>query len=921
MIWLRDALLKLTALPLLALPLALLLGLSPAYRQLSEALDDSLLRLSASAEHYTEVLAVDIDDASLQALQPRFGEWPYQRDVYALLLNYLRDAGVKVVVFDIVFAGAREGDAAFAKALAQRPDVVLAAAGLRQPLELDQPSRSLLPRLSLPASANAPAVDWPDITLPYAALINTEPATGAVGMISTSPGDDGRLRELPLLHRVRGYLLPSLPLAALLRTQTAPDWQAAARRWPLDAQGRVRLHLPSNADAVPMLDWAELMNAALGAQDDAALRHQLKGRALFIGSSAFFADAVMTPQGQMSGTKLLASAYAAMSRDALLGSASRPWQAALWLLAWLPSLWVWRRQQPQLAQQLAPALISLGLILLAGLGLLDQHRMLPLLGPLTVLVLGLVLTGVAQLRWEHLTNRRLRYERAVADAANQAKSEFLANVSHEIRTPMNALLGMAELLGKSELNAEQRRYVEVFHSAGQSLFELINDLLDVSKIEAGRLELQPRAFELEQLFTQHLSLLRPRAEAQGLSLTLSVDASAQGWALGDPQRLAQVLVNLVGNAIKFTRQGGISVSLRREPPGGALHLEVKDTGIGIAPSKHGLIFKPFTQADGSVSRLFGGTGLGLSISRSLVEMMGGRIWLESLPGHGSTFHVALPLPPVDAPAEALAPANAPSLAELPTAPLSILLCEDNEINVLMMEAMLQPQGHRIDVAENGDLGLHKFRGGRYDLVLMDVQMPGMDGLTATRELRRIEAEEQRERTPVIALTANAFEADRQRSLSAGCDDHLTKPITQTALLQALARHARAPARPGAAPAAIVASDLSAVRCPPVDTKLSEDPAQALASADALQRQRSRAHASVFLGAWRQAWASVEGHQARAMAIDLGDIASQIGAQQMASAAAALLRALDSADAQATQRAARDVDTALTPLLVELTSSG
>ena len=326
----------------------------------------------------------------------------------------------------------------------------------------------------------------------------------------------------------------------------------------------------------------------------------------------------------------------------------------------------------------------------------------------------------------------------------------------------------------------------MFHRAGQALFSLINDLLDLSKIEAGRAELQPETFDAQALFVQQIDLLRPRAEAQGLDLILQLDPEMRPWAHGDPQRLAQVLVNLVGNAIKFTRTGRITVHARRS--GDRLAFSVQDTGIGIEPAKHELIFRPYTQADGQVERVYGGTGLGLSICRSLVTLMGGTIRLESQPGEGTTFFVELPMPVVDAPPPAPA-AEAPSPEPVTRqAPLDILLCEDTELNVLVVEAMLLPQGHRVDTAENGLVGLQKLRTGRYDLVLMDVQMPAMDGLTATRELRRLERDSGRPRTPVIALTANAFEADVQRSLDAGCDAHLTKPIDQAQLLAALASH-------------------------------------------------------------------------------------------------------------------------------------
>ncbi len=808
---LRQALLslrrlfRLSSLPLLALPLTLMLSLTPSYERASMLLDDTLLRLGARTAHYDDVLAIDIDDASLRALQPRLGEWPYKRDVYSLLLSYLRDAGTQVVVFDIVFSGPREGDAAFAVAINQRNDVVLAAVGLPQATDSDgdPQAQALLQRLSRPVETGMPATPWGDATLPHSLLFDAMAGPGSVGLISTPLDEDGRLRRLPLMHEVHGRLLPALPLAALARAghiswqQHGDELVLGARHWPLDALGRVRPELPSNGDAVPQLDWGRLMRAALGETEDPGLRERLKGRALFIGSSAFFADPVMTSAGQMTGTRLLASAYASMSRDTLIQDASTPWIAGAWLLALLPVLWAWLSERPRLVQQVLPSVLALAGVLAAAVLLLQQrHQLLPLIGPLWMLILGLGLGAIAELRWEHVTNQRLSYERAVADAANHAKSEFLAHVSHEIRTPMNALLGMADLLGRTRLEPQQRHYVEVFHSAGQSLFELINDLLDLSKIEAGRIELQPVPFHAEQLFLQQLTLLRPRAEAQGLSLALQMDPAVKGWVQGDPQRVAQVLVNLVGNAIKFTREGGVTVSAHRSEDGD-FRFSVQDTGIGIAADKHDMIFRPYTQADGSVERQFGGTGLGLSISRTLVAMMGGRIWLESLPGEGATFFVTLPLPattaPVQPPEEIALRAHEPR----PMA-LNILLCEDTELNVLVFEAMLLPLGHRVDHAENGLVGLHKFRSGRYDLVLMDVQMPGMDGLAATRELRRIEREDERVRTPVIALTANAFEADVQRSIDAGCDAHLTKPISQAELLDALARFARPGAGSGLA---------------------------------------------------------------------------------------------------------------------------
>jgi len=774
---------QLARLPLLALPLALLICTlaQPLLRPLEQGLEDRLLRATARPLQAGELALIDIDDASLRALQPQLGDWPYPRSVYALLLDYLRDAGVELVVFDLVLTGARAGDEALAHAIALGPPTVLAAAALQQdktPMELQPAEMAMLRRQAM--VAGGAAQPWDALTLPAPALLGSAPP-GSLGLISAPLDGDGVLRRLPLWHRYQGQVLPALPLAALQRRGTPlPDWHK-------DAQGRVQLKLAARLDGVLPLNWAHVMQAALGAIDDPEQRRLLRGRTVFIGSSAFFADAVSTPLGRLSGSALMASAYVLLARAQVLAPAGALWSGVLLLLAWAPALGGCRAARPHWRRLAGFSLLALLLMLALAYGLVQQALLMPaLLAPLTVLLLGLLLAAAAEQRWHALTERQLRHEREVAEAANQAKTRFLAHVSHEIRTPMNAVLGMAEILAGTALDAEQRRYVQVFQRAGQQLFELINDLLDNAKIEAGKLGLAPHAFELGELLSQQIELLRPRAEAQGLWLRLTLAPEAQGWVWGDAQRVAQILVNLVGNAIKFTRQGGVDVQAWRAEDG-RLGLSVQDTGIGIAPEQHERIFQPYAQAEAQTAREFGGTGLGLAITHSLVELMGGQISLTSTPGEGSRFELRLDLPARPAPARASqAPRPEPGQ---PQAALQLLLCEDNEVNALVIEAMLQPLGHRIELASDGELALAKLQQGRYDLVLMDLQMPRLDGLEVTRRWRAIEAAQGRRRTPVIALTANAFASDVAQSLAAGCDAHLSKPIGRQALLQALARWA------------------------------------------------------------------------------------------------------------------------------------
>ena len=400
-----------------------------------------------------------------------------------------------------------------------------------------------------------------------------------------------------------------------------------------------------------------------------------------------------------------------------------------------------------------------------------------------------VFIGIARDVTEHKkAEKKLLEAKIAAESASLAKSEFLANMSHEIRTPLNAILGMAEILGETPLAPEQRKYVAVFQNASNNLLELINDILDLSKVEAGQLELDKEDFDLGLELHDQLQLLGPRAQSKGLKLKLDIRPDIPAFVHGDAKRLKQCITNLVGNAIKFTHQGEILITVQTiadEP--GKLLFSVADTGIGIPYDKQAAIFEAFTQADGTVTRKYGGTGLGLTITQRFVELMGGAIWVDSETGKGSIFHFTAELPARSAPSQA--PANVTETAEaIPangTNSLSILLAEDNPENVLLIQVMLKHTPHRLDFAENGRIALDKFLVGHYDLVLMDVQMPEMDGYAATAAMRRFEMEQNRQSTPIFALTAHAMKEDEQKSLNAGCTGHLTKPIRKRVLLELL----------------------------------------------------------------------------------------------------------------------------------------
>lgn len=380
----------------------------------------------------------------------------------------------------------------------------------------------------------------------------------------------------------------------------------------------------------------------------------------------------------------------------------------------------------------------------------------------------------------HVMEQDLRDAKARAEQAAAAKSTFLANMSHEIRTPMNAIIGFTEVLLGEPVNDGQRRHLNTVRNSARSLLGLLNDILDTAKLERGAVDLEIKDFSLRDVCTQVLASLRVNAQTKGLPLVLDYPDDKPEFFKGDALRIQQVLLNLVGNAIKFTETGEVRVSFQQTADAG-IRLTVRDTGIGIAPDRLARIFDPFAQADASMTRRFGGTGLGTTIARQLVELMGGRIWVESEIGRGSRFHIDLPLPK----GEAVDPTQETAAVDLP--PLTLLVADDVPQNLELLHLLLSRQGHTLTTATNGEEAVQAFGTGTFDLVLMDVQMPVLNGLDASHQIRTLETATGRPHTPIIALTASVLEEDVMAARESGMDGFATKPVDLYALTLEMAR--------------------------------------------------------------------------------------------------------------------------------------
>ncbi len=767
------------------------------YPRLTWWLGDALQRQLAVALPMDRVVAVDVDEASMQRLAPRFGAWPYTRDLYARAHRFLAASGARAVAYDILFAEARDGDDAFAAALDAR--AVLAAAALPYPYARSADYHAQLGRIALADAQAAPRIAalaraWPDLTLPLARI--TSGSQARVGVISTLVDEDGVMRRLAPLHSAYGKVLPGFAVATLLAANPGQGLSVDGRRlsvgeraWPLAGDGSITPRLPANIGDLTVVPFYQLLDAAEGTAGSAHIGDLVRERIVIIGSSsAVLGDFALTPAGRLPGLYVNALLAESLQAGQVL-SPPRLWlDIALVLLALaLPAVLAGRGSAVQPRDFLIGFAAGIALVACAGIATAAASQQSNWLFAAFAGVAAFAFALGGWLLALYQEKQRLYYEKTAAQEANRLKTEFLNHMTHELRTPITAIMGFNKFnLYGDDIGREQRlRHTAIIARNCEHLLALVNNNLDLARMEAGQLKVERAAHEARALLEDVVATMRVVAHDKGLALELQVAEGLPHALSLDAFRVRQVLLNLLGNAIKFTAQGKVTLAASWEA--GEFCCQVRDTGPGIPPDSLERIFQPFERAPGVTAA---GTGLGLSITQKLVGLMDGRISARSRLGEGSVFEMRIPA------AETSLPAPAPALATSP-APTklsgSVLLADDNDDLRALLQVQLGELGFSCKAVGDGIAAIDAALADPYHVVLLDMDMPFMDGYETVRVLR-----ERGYAKPVVGFTAHQGGSPVERALIEGCDDVISKPVSPERLRELLAPYADGAARPAPA---------------------------------------------------------------------------------------------------------------------------
>ena len=752
------------------------------FRQFDYALYDTHNRLHAPKVNFDDFVMIDVDEDSIAQLQPKLGAWPYDREVYALVTQWLKRMGVRAIAFDVLFAEQRKGDAAFAEALDEH--VVLAAAALPFSFERDAAYHAQLQNKSWGAAPQTGTYALTDLTLPRASLT----ARATVGVVGTDIDSDGVLRRVPLTYAAYGWIVPCLGLALL---HGGPPTAIAvgsgqltlnSYRWPVSAQGEVLLRYPKNLDSLRTISFYQIALAASGVAGLESLGASLRGKRVVIGSSsAALGDFKQTPMGRQPGVKLQVMVAALLAGGHVLKPRSWAWELLLIgsVLLLAVAMGHPRWQSSVAVQWMVFPLVIVFVGLFATVAITVGQA----IGLLFAICAG-VLTHLIGLLYQQVQlfqrNQRLEMEKRAATRADALKSQFLSHITHELRTPLTAIMGFNNINWHgSDLGREQRmKNSEIVDRNCQHMLSLVNNLLDQAKIDAGQLTIQQHPDKLHPVIQDVVATAEPLLRGKSVKLRTD-EIDVPEFINIDAFRLRQIVLNLLSNAIKFTEKGEISVVSAWHD--GELTISVIDTGPGMPGETVKRLFTAFQQADAGVAARHGGTGLGLTISRNLARLMGGDITVRSTLGQGTVFKVTLAAARVAAYG---VERRAQQRAEESVSNVlhgTVLVAEDMPDTRALVVRHLEQLGLTVLQAENGEQAIEIALAKRPDVVLMDMEMPVVAGAEATRTLRMCGFS-----APILALTAQKGEEGRLRALAAGCNGLIEKPLTRSSLLVPLA---------------------------------------------------------------------------------------------------------------------------------------
>ena len=778
----RSAALKSAPIFALGVALALAVAQTTPYIRIASWCDDLGQRIGAQPLPFNHVLVFDVDEESMVRLEMQLGPWPYKRDIYALVTGWLQRSGAQAVVFDILFSEAREGDDEFARMLDSR--AVLAAAPLPYPLERRTNYHDQLraQALSILPADDRVFLSWSDLTLPRSEFT---PAGGArAGVIGVVPDADGTVRRVALLHESYGQVLPGLSLGALLAARGWPPVSiqnsqlvAGDGRWPVTGAGEILPRYPSNLQDQPIVPFYHLALAAAGVPQYQALAERVRGRIVFLGSSsAVLGDYVYTPFGRSSGLNFAALAAELLAEGRVSRPPSLAWDALLIALAVaFPLLAIARGPRSRPRDHAAGAAAALLLPVATGVGLLTMGQATH--WPFSVLS-GLLVQFLGVSRWQfelYRERQRLAFEALAAQNASRMKTEFLNQMTHELRTPVTAIMGFNRASQRAEdLSREERNYIATVIARNcEHMLSLVNNHLDLARIEAGQLSIELGPEDICAIAQQAVDTLRPAASEKGLAMALKLSRRPPALLMLDAVRMRQILLNLLGNAVKFTESGGVTLLLDWD--GEVLNFTVADTGPGIPAEALKRVFEPFQQAGTSERAV--GSGLGLAITRRLLEMMGGRIDVASTIGEGTQVTVRIPAaiaqtrPAVEA--QAWVPAGFTG---------KVLVVEDSADLRELLRRQLSELGCEAVLAKDGLEAVSTASAAPFDFILMDMEMPRMNGDEARRALRA-----RGYAGPIVAFTAHGRGMEVGGYREGDFDGVLAKPVSPEELAATLRR--------------------------------------------------------------------------------------------------------------------------------------